>query len=364
MTTPHSNPAKGRGAVSNASGRYEQTVRGAWDDGWETEWQADNKTQWRDETARHIITRNQSPDIHFDRSVNPYRGCEHGCIYCFARPTHCYLGHSAGLDFERQLYAKRNAAQVLEKELCKPGYIPAPIAIGVNTDAYQPLERKLEVTRQLLHVMAKTRHPVYLITKSSLIERDLDLLQELARENLVSVAISITTEDTTLSRKMEPRAASPSRRFRTLATLSDAGIPTRLSLSPVIPELNEAEIETLVQKAADTGAVAAHYGLLRLPRELKTLFPEWLEMHYPLRAERILNAMRSARNGGKGCDTLNDARFGSRFVGEGPRAKLIRDRFDAACRRAGIAHNGRAPSLNCKAFMAPGVTQQLDLFGA
>ncbi|MEM7378798.1 MAG: PA0069 family radical SAM protein [Pseudomonadota bacterium] len=361
MSTPRSHPITGRGALSNPDGRYETHAHEAVDDGWFTDRSRSTATRWRDEAARRIISRNASPDIQFDRSVNPYRGCEHGCVYCFARPTHAFLGHSPGLDFEQLLYAKRNAADVLERELGNPRYQVAPLALGVNTDAYQPLERTLKVTRQILHVLVETRHPVYLITKSSLIERDIDLLQDLARDNLVSAAVSITSEDTELSRRMEPRTASPERRFRTLATLANAGIPTRLSLSPVIPALNESEIESIVQRAAEAGALAAHYGLLRLPHELRALFPEWLRAHYPLRAERVLKAIRSVRPGD---DTgLNDARFGSRQSGEGPRAQLIQDRFEVACKRAGIAHNGRMPALNCSAFSAPQSTRQLALFG-
>jgi len=352
---------KGRGALSNPPGRFETTHAHPVDDGWHQDTQAQVATLWRDDVARTVITRNQSPDISFDRSVNPYRGCEHGCVYCFARPTHGYLGHSTGLDFERLLYAKRGAASLLEKELAAPRYEVAPIALGVNTDAYQPLERSLKITRQLLHVLVETRHPVYLITKSALIERDIDLLQDLASENLVSVAISITSKDRDLTRLLEPRAASAARRLRTLNTLSNAGIPTRLSLAPLIPALNEPEIESLVQSAADCGASAAHYALLRLPHELKQVFSEWLHAHYPLRAARILKAIRSVRPQ-RDADSLNDSRFGSRFSGEGPRAELIQQRFDAACRRAGIAQNGRLPQLNCSAFSPPNSSGQLSLF--
>ena len=243
---------RGRGAQSNISGRYEPLKRVDFDDGWNRagESAANRRTQWRDDTARSIIARNQSPDIPFDRSVNPYRGCEHGCVYCYARPSHTWLGHSAGLDFERLLYAKRDAAGLLKTELAKPGYQVAPIAVGVNTDAYQPLERKLGITRQILEVLLEARHPVYLITKSSLIERDLDLLSEFAALNLVSVCMTITTLDNELSSKLEPRATAPHRRLRTLQTLATAGIPMRVSVSPVIPALNEHELEQIVAAAA------------------------------------------------------------------------------------------------------------------
>jgi len=294
---------KGRGAVSNHTGRFESVVKFAVDDGWRTSIDERVVTTWRDDAAKTIITRNKSPDIHFDRSINPYRGCEHGCVYCFARPTHTWLGHSAGLDFETRLYAKRNAAELLTQELAKPSYQCEPIAIGVNTDCYQPLERELGITRRVLQVLLDARHPVYLITKSSLIERDLDLLEQLATLNLVTVSITLTTLDNTLSRKLEPRATAPHRRLKTIERLSSAGIPTRVSASPVIPALNEEELDAIVAAGADAGACAAYAILLRLPHELQTLFPEWLEAHYPLRAERVLKAVRSMRE-----DGLNDPR--------------------------------------------------------
>ena len=290
------------------------------------------RTRWFDDTSRSVITRNQSPDIYFDQSLNPYRGCEHGCIYCFARPTHTWLGHSAGLDFERILYAKRDAAKLLRRELAKPGYCCEPIAIGVNTDAYQPLERKLGITRQVLKVMLESRHPVLMITKSSLIERDLDLLQQLAQQHLATVSISITTLDHSLARNLEPRAASPSRRMRIIKTLTDAGVPTRVSVSPIIPALNESEMDAIIQSAADAGAYAASYIILRLPHELATLFPEWLRLHYPDRAERVLKALASMRN-----NKLYESGFGQRMKGAGPRADIIQQRFELACRRAGLS---------------------------
>jgi len=327
---------KGRGALSNAAGRFEVLQRVDFDDGWETrsEEQKAQRTHWREDTARTVITRNQSPDIYFDQSINPYRGCEHGCIYCFARPTHTYLGHSAGLDFERILYVKSDAANLLKQELAKSRYRCEPIAVGVNTDAYQPLERKLGITRAVLQVLSDCRHPVFLITKSSLIERDLDLLRELAVDNLVSVSISITTLDTQLARNMEPRATSPARRLRTLETLSSAGIRTRVSVSPVIPALNEHEIEAIVQAAANAGARAASYITLRLPHELSILFPQWLRQHYPDTAERVIKALKDIRG-----NKLNDAQFGSRMRGFGPRADIIHHRFKLACKRAGLEAN-------------------------
>ncbi len=351
---------RGRGSLSNATSRFEQDRHLDVDDGWSsyTEPETRVQTQWRDDCNRTIITRNQSPDIHFDRSINPYRGCEHGCIYCFARPSHTYLGHSAGLDFETRLYAKREAASLLRNELAKRSYTCEPIAIGVNTDAYQPLEKKLGITRQVLQVLLETRHPAYLITKSSLIERDLDLLTEMARRNLVSVCITITTLDRKLARNLEPRATTPSRRLQTLKTLSDAGIPTRVSVSPVIPALNEEEMDNIVSCAADAGAQAAYAIVLRLPHELQQLFPEWLEKHYPLRAARIMKAIRSVRN-----DQLNNAEFGARMIGSGPRADIIRQRFELACKRAGLSV-GRDFELDCSQFMPPAASGggQLMLF--
>lgn len=356
---------KGRGAVSNTSGRYETHTIHAIDDGWHTEandgWQSISpaiRTQWQDDKSKTIITRNRSPDIHFDRSVNPYRGCEHGCVYCFARPTHTWLGHSAGLDFETRLYAKRDAAQLLRAELAKPAYRCQPIAIGVNTDAYQPLEKKLKITRQILQVLHDTNHPAYLITKSSLIERDIDLLQSMAEKQLVSVCVSVTTLDRTLARKLEPRATSPHRRLQTLEKLSKAGIPTRVSLSPVIPALNEDELDDIVAAAASAGVQAGYAIILRLPHELQTLFPEWLREHYPMRAERIIKAIRSLRE-----DKLNNSDFNSRMIGSGPRADIIAQRFALACKRSGI-HVGRDFELDTSKFSPPSQNGQLSLFSS
>lgn len=350
---------RGRGALSNTNGRFEAAQVLPVDDGWQAVDEADvaTRTRWRPDAARSVITRNKSPDVHFDRSINPYRGCEHGCIYCFARPSHTYLGHSAGLDFERLLYAKTEAGELLKQELAHPSYSPAPIALGVNTDAYQPLERSLGLTRQILTVLLEARHPVYLITKSSLIERDIDLLKELARRNLVSVCITLTTLDHELARRLEPRATSPARRVRTLQTLSEAGIPTRISVSPVIPALNESEIEQIVGVGAEAGARGAHTILLRLPHELATLFPEWLAEHYPDRKERVLKAIRSMRD-----DKLNQSDFSTRFLGKGPRAELIQRRFELACKRNGIVFGREAFNLDCSAFRAPDPSGQQDLF--
>lgn len=353
---------KGRGALTNASGRHERTVRIGIDDGWRTtpddpDDVGGHRTRWRDDAARTIITTNDSPDLHFDASVNPYRGCEHGCIYCFARPGHAWLGHSPGLDFERLLYAKTAAPALLREAFAKRAYRPEPIGLGVVTDAWQPLERELRITRALLEVFVECRHPVLVITKASLIERDVDLLAELASQDLVTATITITTLDHDLARRLEPRATAPARRLRTLETLAKAGIPTRLSLSPVIPALNEHEIETIVAAAADAGAVEANALVLRLPRELRELFTEWLREHYPDRAERVLKAIRSIRDG-----HLNDADFATRMLGTGPRSDLIRQRFELACRRAGIACGRRPVALDCTRFRAPVAGGQMALF--
>ena len=365
--TPHFR--RGRGAQSNAAGRFETLRRVDADDGWQLaeEGSGARRTRWRDDRARSVITRNDSPDLHFDRSINPYRGCEHGCVYCYARPSHAWLGHSPGLDFERLLYAKREAAARLREELSHPGYAErgdgvGPIALGVNTDAWQPLERELGITRAILEVLLEARHPVYAITKASLVERDLDLLSALAEHNLVSVTVTLTTLDHELARRLEPRATAPARRLRTLETLAAAGIPTRVSISPVIPALNEHEIEALLAAAANAGARGANAIVLRLPHELATLFPEWLDEHYPLRKERILKALRSMRGG-----ALNDSGFGARFLGEGARAELIRRRFERACRERGLAFGREVFTLDSGAFRAPSVSagrggDQLDLF--
>ena len=379
---------RGRGSLSNASGRYETLKRVDIDDGWrplehigmpsadnagepaaqeskpntDAEWHkayeesaGTLKTQWREDRARSIITRNQSPDVHFDRSVNPYRGCEHGCAYCFARPTHAWLGHSAGLDFERLLYAKLDAATLLRQELAKPGYQCKPLAVGVNTDAYQPLERKLGLTRQVLEVLLAAKHPLYLITKSALIERDIDLLTELASHKLVTVSISLTTLDNELSHRLEPRASAPHRRLRTVQRLANAGIPVRASVSPIIPALNEHELDAIVQAAADAGATAANAIVLRLPHELAQLFPEWLETHYPLKKERVLKAIRSLRAG-----KLNNSDFNSRFSGVGPRAELLRQRFELACRRAGLSTGRDVFAVDTTQFVAPVVAPRMS----
>jgi DNA repair photolyase len=379
MSPPRPHAArKGRGAVSNMQGRYEVNGREGFDDGWEADVglgialgeAVAFKTRVTDETAKSILSRNASPDIPFKVSLNPYRGCEHGCIYCFARPTHSYLGLSPGLDFETRLFAKVNAAELLRRELAHPGYKPEHIAIGVNTDAYQPCEREYRLTRQVLEVLSECRHPVGMITKSSLIERDIDLLAPMAAKGQACAAITITTLDSEISRTLEPRAAAPARRLRTIRTLTDAGIPVSVSVAPIIPFVTEPEIERILEAARDAGAVSAHYVVLRLPFEVNPLFQEWLEAHFPERAQRVMNRVREMR-GGKDYDSD----FSKRMHGEGVWADLIRQRFTKTVERLGLGKLGsRFERLDVSQFRRPLVvprkagkqtgnaTGQLDLF--
>ncbi|QOY96728.1 PA0069 family radical SAM protein [Massilia sp. UMI-21] len=342
---------KGRGAVSNLQGRYEVNGREAFDDGWERDEDAASavKTVVSDEVAKSILTRNTSPDIPFNVSLNPYRGCEHGCIYCFARPTHSYLGLSPGLDFESRLFAKVNAAELLRRELARPGYVPEHIAIGVNTDAYQPCEREWRLTRAVLEVLHECRHPVGLITKSSLIERDIDLIAPMAAQRQACAAITLTTLDPAISRTLEPRAAAPARRLRTIRTLTDAGIPVSVSVAPIIPFVTEPEIERILEAAHDAGAIGAHYTVLRLPWEVNPLFQEWLQAHFPDRAQRVMNRIRDLR-GGKDYDSD----FSQRMHGEGVWADLIRQRFSKAVDRLGMGeYRGRFGMLDGARFRKP-----------
>ena len=324
---------RGRGAVSNQTGRFEPETREAWDDGWDTI-EADAPpltTTLTKETPRTIITFNKSPDIHFDRSINPYRGCEHGCVYCFARPTHAYHGLSAGLDFESKLFYKPDGPDLLLKELSRPGYVPRPIALGVNTDAYQPVERQQELTRRFLEILSAHNHPVSLLTKSALIQRDLDLIAPMAERQLCRVGVSITTLDPKLARRMEPRAAAPHKRYQTVKALSDADVPVTVMAAPIIPALNAPELEALLEAAKDNGAIGAGYVMLRLPHELKDIFHEWLVQHYPDRAARVINLLRQMR-GGKDYD----ADWFTRGAGKGVEAKLIGQRFARIVRRLGL----------------------------
>ena len=349
----------GRGALSAPAGRFERTTTEAVDDGWGSldEPSSAPETTVGVDRARRIIAWNQSPDVPFDRSINPYRGCEHGCIYCFARPSHGYQGLSPGRDFETRLYAKANAAESLERELRAPAYEPAPITLGANTDPYQPIERSRRVTRELLEVLAACRHPVSIVTKGSLVERDLDLLGELAEHGAVSVMVSLTSLDAGLKRRLEPRAAAPARRLRTIRRLAEAGIPVGTLIAPVIPALTDHELERLLAAAAEAGARAAGYVLLRLPHEVEPLFTEWLQEHYPDRVERVRNHLRGAHGG-----ACYDATFDHRMRGSGPYADLLAQRFRVACRRAGLDPEHRI-ALSSEAFRRPGRSgDQLGLF--
>jgi DNA repair photolyase len=338
----------GRGAESNASGRYEKLERYAFDDGWQSlDELPPFKTEVQLDTTREIITRNESPDISFDRSINPYRGCEHGCAYCFARPTHAYLGLSPGLDFESKLFVKPDAAQLLEKELAKPGYEPRTIAIGTNTDPYQPIERRYRVMREILEVLDKTSHPVGIVTKSHLVTRDIDILSRMAARGLARVALSVTTLDRKLARAMEPRAATPERRLDALKQLSAAGIPTTVMVAPIIPALTDSEMERILDAAHGMGVKSAGYVLLRLPLEVRDIFKEFLERDYPDRAQHVLSVLRTMR-GGKDYDST----WGKRMTGEGPYAWQIGRRFELAASRLGM-NKERVP-LRADLFTPPG----------
>lgn len=327
---------RGRGAGLNPSGRFEPLRREVFDDGWQTlEELPPFKTEVQVEKPRTAITRNTSPDISFDRSINPYRGCEHGCIYCFARPTHAYMGLSAGLDFESKLFAKPDSAKLLERELAKPGYKPRVIAIGTNTDPYQPIEKEWRIMRQILEVLNKANHPVSIVTKSAMIVRDLDILTELAGKNLVRVGISVTTLDRKLARTMEPRAATPTRRLEAIRVLAEAGIPTAIMVAPVIPALNDHEIERILDAGKAAGASEASYVILRLPLEVSPLFRDWLLQNYPDRYRHVMSLVRSMR-GGKDYD----AEFGKRMKGAGPYAWQISRRFELAVKRLGMTRRG------------------------
>ena len=348
---------RGRGARSNQTGRFEANATVAAYDGWESLSQLEVfKTEVFEDTAKSIISRNDSPDISFDRSINPYRGCEHGCVYCYARPTHCYLGHSAGLDFETKLYAKSDAAKLLEQELAKPGYQPQTIALGANTDPYQPIERERQISRRVLEVLSATNHPVGIVTKSALVARDIDILAPMAAKGLAKVAISVTTLDRKVARAMEPRAATPSRRLETIRQLSEAGIPVTVMVAPVIPGLTDHEIEGILKAARDAGASDAGYVLLRLPLEIKDLFREWLATEFPDRANRVIKLLQSM-HGGK--DYV--ANFGQRQRGTGPYADQIAMRFRLARKRLELGTERL--SLRTDLFERPKLRgQQLALF--
>ncbi|MFO7277019.1 MAG: PA0069 family radical SAM protein [Pseudomonadota bacterium] len=339
---------RGRGAASNPPGRFDRTVTESVDDGWYREETAQSvATTLEPDRARTIITTNDSPDVPFDCSINPYRGCEHGCIYCYARPSHSYMGLSPGLDFESRLFYKPDAALLLEQELARPGYVCKPIMLGANTDAYQPIERELRITRSILEVLARCRHPVSVVTKSALIVRDVDLLADLARDRLALVMISLTTLDPETKRTLEPRAAAPQARLRAIRALTEAGVPVGVMVAPLIPGINDHELEKLLEAAVDAGACCAAYVVLRLPYEVAPLFREWLDNHHPQRARHVMALIRSLRGGRD-----NDPRFGTRMRGVGPIAEVLHRRFELACRRLGIAGTRRM-DLDTTRFRPP-----------
>lgn len=349
---------RGRGATANPTTRFDRFHAASFDDGWGglDEEPASLKTEVFKDASRTVIARNTSPDIPFDRSINPYRGCEHGCVYCFARPSHAYLGLSPGLDFESRIFAKPDAAARLREELAKPGYRVAPMAMGTNTDPYQPLEKRLHIMRDILEVLAETGHPMSIVTKSHLITRDVDILSDMARRNLVRVFLSVTTLDLKLARAMEPRAATPTKRLDAIATLAAAGIPVGVMFAPVIPALNDHEMENVLRSAAAAGAASAGYILVRLPLEVRELFTEWLREHYPDRAEHVLSRLRAMRGGQE-----NDSAFGRRMRGQGVEADLLSLRFHQAVKRLGL--NKSNLPLDCSRFTPPRApSPQLSLF--
>lgn len=347
---------KGRGALSNHSGRFEPHARVVLDDGWsEDETGPSVKTQVLKDSSRTIITRNTSPDISFDRSINPYKGCEHGCIYCFARPTHAWLGLSPGADFESRIFAKPNAAELLERELSAPGYVPKVIAMGTNTDPYQPLERDMRITRSILEVLSKFRHPVGIVTKSALVLRDLDILAPMAEMGLAKVALSVTTLDRRLARTMEPRATTPHRRLDAVKALREAGVPVAVMFAPVIPALNDDEMESILGAAAAAGARSAGYVLLRLPLEIKDLFREWLTANEPGRADHVMSLIRQMRNGKD-----YDSQWHTRMKGTGAYAEMIAQRFRLAVKRLGL-NREHAPLVLNRFRKPPQLGEQLAL---
>src|SRR6185437_835034 len=359
-TGTHGAQAKGRGATVNIEGRFEQWSRDAEDDGW---FQEPDESIHREKTivtlehAKSIISHNESPDVGFSQSINPYRGCGNGCSYCFARPTHAYLGLSPGLDFETRLFAKVNAADLLREELSKRSYKCSPIAIGVNTDAYQPIERKYRITRSILEVVHEARQPVHLITKAALVERDIDLIGDMARDRLVTVTFSVTTLDNETSRRMEPRASAPARRLQAIERLAAAGIPVGVNIAPVVPFLTDFEMESILEAAAKAGATSACYLLVRLPWEVKDIFKAWLEENFPLKAAHVMSRIHELREGRD-----NDPRFGSRHTGSGHFAELLRRRFEVARERLGLNRGEDRFELDTTRFRPPSRAGQGSLF--
>ena len=361
-------PQKGRGATFNPDNRFRRDTREAYDDGHVHDDEVDApprlKTTVTVQLSRTIISRNDSPDVGFTQSINPYQGCEHGCIYCYARPSHAYLDLSPGLDFETKLFAKPNAAALLRKELAHPKYVCDPIALGANTDPYQPIEREWKVTRSILEVLSECRHPFSIVTKSSLVERDIDIIAPMARESMARVFVSVTTLDHDLARKLEPRATAPARRLQTVKALSDAGIPVGVLVAPIIPQLNDCDMESILEAAAANGARWAGWILVRLPHEIAPLFRDWLATHYPLRAAHVMSIIQQLRGGRD-----NDPRFGSRMTGSGEFSALLEKRFSIAVKRLGL-NRDRAP-LDTTKFVPPSPqaarrrdadSRQLDLF--
>jgi len=355
---------KGRGATTNPAVRFDRLATEAFDDGWQTLEESFAElpplaTTLTKDSARSAIAWNNSPDVGFDRAVNPYRGCEHGCVYCYARPSHAYLGLSPGLDFETKLLFKPDVAALLEKELRKPGYVVRPLALGSNTDPYQPVERQLKLTRAVLEVLERFGHPVTIVTKSAGVLRDLDILGRLAARNLVRVCLSITTLDAPLARILEPRAASPERRLHALRTLTEAGIPTAVLAAPMIPAVNDMELERILERAASAGATRGAYILLRLPLEIADIFEAWLREHMPDRAERVLSLVRQTRGG-----RIYDSAFAQRMGGSGPYAEMLARRFQVAARRLGMERRDNG-ALDCGQFAVPEsdtAARQLSLF--
>jgi len=351
---------KGRGAVSNIDGRFERHIHQAVDDGWlgtlmEDQDASRTKTTLGIDGARSVITRNQSPDVPFDRSINPYRGCEHGCVYCFARPTHAYLGLSPGLDFETRLFWKPEAARLLRKQLSSKAYQPAPIVIGTSTDPYQPVDRDKKLTRSIIEVLSDCQHPFSIITKSALVTRDIDLIAPMATQNRASVAVSVTSLDHRLSNLLEPRASAPHRRLDAIRKLSDAGIPVTVLCAPIIPGLNDMEIEKIVAACKEAGAQSISHIVLRLPLEIADLFEEWLDAHYPDRKAKVMSLIRQMRDG-----ETYQSEFGTRMRGTGPIADLIAKRFDAARKKHGLVN--RSLNLDCSGFKRPSANGQMSLF--
>ena len=357
VTGKHADPRKGRGAGVNPEGRFETERREAFDDGWDChdEERPPLKTHVTAERVSSIITRNDSPDIPFTQSINPYQGCEHGCVYCYARPSHAYRNLSPGIDFETRLFAKVNAAEKLREELARPGYRCEVISIGANTDPYQPIERQWKITRGILEVLAEHQHPFGIVTKNAMVERDLDILAPMGRKNLVNVFISVNNLDHEIARRLEPRCSAPARRLQAMKRLSDAGVPVGVLVAPVIPFLTDDQMERVLESAWQHGARQAGYILMRLPWEVKDLFKDWLERHYPLKAKHVMSRVHAMRGGRD-----NDPNFGSRMRGQGELAQLLAQRFTKACQRLGFNAESRNRALDTAQFSVP--TRQMDLF--